>query len=410
MTSPQANLAVSDRPRRAVVAGHRSLTRLLIIATDAPFADAHHLSLACAARRAGYEVHVAAPLGPGDRSVSEKTGLHLHALPAKPEHAGSSSGYAMLRALARLIGALRPALVHCIGLSAVLYGGAIARARGIAAVHASTDLVSALLDEGRRTRFDRIVLQHTLAFACRNRRAYITVGSVDERTVLARLGVIDSERALLLHGVGADLKLFHPRDSGEPEREGPLVVMHAAPLTAANGARDFVALARRLRAKGAPLRFVLAGARDSAKPGSIPEGEISRWLAEGAVEWWSDSQDMAAVLRQADIFCVPVPRDTGTPQVLIEAVASGLPVVAVDSAGCRKIVRHGRNGLLVPAQNADAMDAALLRFAGDMEFRRAASGRSREIAVAEFSLDTVLTAALAVYRVTLGRPLVEAPR
>jgi glycosyltransferase involved in cell wall biosynthesis len=118
---------------------------------------------------------------------------------------------------------------------------------------------------------------------------------------------------------------------------------------------------------------------------------------------------MAAVLRKADIFCVSVPHQEGAPKVLIEAAASGLPIVAADSPGCRKVVRHGRNGLLVPPQNEAALEAALSRFIGDAEFRRAAGSRSREIAVAEFSLDASLTAALAVYRVTLGHPLVGAP-
>ncbi len=246
MKIPQTDLAVTDRPVRALVAGSGSPTRLLIIATDAPFLAAHQLSLASAARQAGYEVHVAAPVDQGTVPADEEAlraireaGLAFHALPAQPENAGALSGYAMLRALARLIGALRPALVHCIGMSSVLYGGAIARVKGLAAVHAATGLGSAFMDEGRRARLHRFVLVRALVFACGNRRAYLTVGSVDERTMLSRFGVIDPKRTLLLHGVGVDLKRFHPRDDGEPSHEGPLVVMHAAPLTAAGACAGF---------------------------------------------------------------------------------------------------------------------------------------------------------------------------
>jgi glycosyltransferase involved in cell wall biosynthesis len=415
MTSPQNDLAVTDRPVRGFVAGSRTLTRLLIIATDAHSLVAHHLPLACAARQAGYEVHVAAPVDRGkvaagdaaSRAIREAS-IAFHALPAHQEETKVLSGYANLRALASLIGALRPALVHCLGPAAVLYGGAIARLKGLAAVHAATDLSAAISEHRPGKRFHRFAVISALAFAMGNRRAYVAVGSADERTVLSRLGVIDPKRALVLHGIGIDLKLFRPRDDAEQGHKGPLVVMHAGPLTADGGAREFVALARRMRAKGVPLRFALVGARNAADPGCIPEVEISRWLAEGEVDWWGDSRAMASALRHADIFCAPAPHSGGAPKILIEAAASGLPIVAADGSGSRRVVHHGRNGLLVPPQNMDALEAAVLRLMGDGEFRRAAGSRSRERAVAEFSLDAALTAWLAVYRVTIGHHLVVA--
>jgi glycosyltransferase involved in cell wall biosynthesis len=185
--------------------------------------------------------------------------------------------------------------------------------------------------------------------------------------------------------------------------------MYAAPLTSAWGARDFVAVARRMRAKGTPVRFVLVGAREPQNPDSIGEAEMARWLAEGAIEWWRDPSDRPAVFRQADIFCLPPHSGESVPNVLVEAAASGLPIVTTDTPGGRQVVRQGANGLLVALQRDDALEAALARLIGDPEFRRIAGKKSREIAVAEFSLDAVHTVGLAVYCAASGHALVGAP-
>lgn len=416
MIPPQTDLAVTERPIRALVGGDETLARLLIIATDAPLVAEHYLAKASAARQAGYDVRIAAPVHQIARPEEvealrtiQASGLAFHALPAGRGNATVLGGYALLRTLARLVRALRPALVHCIGLGPMIYGGAVARAKGLPAVHAAANLSSVIIGNDTGASLRSHALRRALAHAFGNRRAYITVDSADERTILSRLGVVDPKRTLLLHGEGVDIKVFHPRSEDEPSRRGQLIVVCAALPDAFAGASAFVSIARRMRARGASLRFVLLGASGIVSSGCIPEVEISRWSSDSNVEWWGDSRNRAAALREADVFCLPSPHHTGASKVLIEAAASGLPIVAADSPSSRKVVRHGRNGFLVPARNEVALEAELSRLTGDAAFRQRAGSQSREIAIAEFSHDAAITAALAVYRVAIGHTLVEAP-
>lgn len=416
MMPARTDLAETERPLRAPRHGKTARQRLLIISLDAPLLAAHHLSLACAARTAGYEVHVAASFAPhmapgygAHARMAQEAGLTFHPLPYRQASSGVLGALSRLRALTMLINRVKPTLIHSMGIKAVLYAGMIARAKRLSAVHAVEGLGSAIGGTGFAAALRRIVLIRGLAFAFGNRRARVTVGNPDERDRLARLGVIDPRRIFFLHGIGADLKSFHPRALGGTHNEGPLVVMYAAPLTSAWGARDFVAVARRMRAKGTPVRFVLVGAREPQNPDSIGETEMARWLAEGAIEWWRDPSDRPALFRQADIFCLPPHCGESVPNVLIEAAASGLPIVTTDTPGGRQVVRQGANGLLVAPQRDDALEAALARLIGDSEFRRTAGRKSREIAVAEFSLDAVHAVGLGVYRAASGHALVGAP-
>ncbi len=110
---------------------------------------------------------------------------------------------------------------------------------------------------------------------------------------------------------------------------------------------------------------------------------------------------MFEVFLQSHIVCLPSYRE-GVPKVLIEAAACGLPIITTDTPGCREIVRHGDNGLLVPVRDAGALADALRRLIEDTELRHRMGARGREIAVAEFSVEKVINETLAVYRELLA--------
>jgi len=176
----------------------------------------------------------------------------------------------------------------------------------------------------------------------------------------------------------------------------PVVVL-AGRMLWAKGVGEFVDAARRLREQKVEARFVLAGDSDPGNPSAVPVWQLEQWHDSGVVEWWGACDDMPRVLGEAHIVCLPSYRE-GLPKVLIEAAASGRPIVTTDVPGCREIVRHEENGLLVPVQNAAALAAALRRLILSPVLRQFLGQRGREIAVAEFGLETVIEQTLTIYK------------
>jgi glycosyltransferase involved in cell wall biosynthesis len=78
--------------------------------------------------------------------------------------------------------------------------------------------------------------------------------------------------------------------------------------------------------------------------------------------------DVPELLRAADIFTLPSHRE-GMPRSIVEAMLTGLPVVATDIRGSREEVNDGNTGLLVPVRDPKALAAALQRLAGDPALR-----------------------------------------
>ena len=90
--------------------------------------------------------------------------------------------------------------------------------------------------------------------------------------------------------------------------------------------------------------------------------------------------DVPALLRAADIFTLPSHRE-GMPRSIVEAMLSGLPVVATDIRGSREEVVDGETGYLVPLGDVAALARALERLARDPDLRRSlgAAGRARAL-------------------------------
>jgi glycosyltransferase involved in cell wall biosynthesis len=89
--------------------------------------------------------------------------------------------------------------------------------------------------------------------------------------------------------------------------------------------------------------------------------------------------DLLDFYRSAHLF-VHVSLTEGVPQVLIEALASGTPIVATDVGSVAATLDHGRAGMLIPPQDPAALVAAVLRMTDDAELRTRMVGRGLELA------------------------------
>jgi glycosyltransferase involved in cell wall biosynthesis len=102
------------------------------------------------------------------------------------------------------------------------------------------------------------------------------------------------------------------------------------------------------------------------------------------------------------VVCLPSHGGEGVPKALIEAAASERAIVASDVPGCRDIVRHGTNGILVPPKNPAALADAIARLLNNPGLRAEMGRRGREIVVNEFSEEKVIQQTLALYRQLLS--------
>lgn len=111
--------------------------------------------------------------------------------------------------------------------------------------------------------------------------------------------------------------------------------------------------------------------------------------------------DLLSYYASADIFCAPSLGGESFGIVLVEAMATGLPVVASDISGYRDLVRDGQEGLLVPRRDPDAIAAALGMLL-DYPRRREAMGEAARETAAQYAWDLVGKEVVEVYEEVLA--------
>ena len=147
-----------------------------------------------------------------------------------------------------------------------------------------------------------------------------------------------------------------------------------------------VAIARGQGEAGAGLRLLVAG--DGPQRVEV-ETEI-RAAGIGDITWLAgERSDVPEVMGALDIFALPS-RAEGISNTILEAMASGLPVVATDVGGNAELVAAGETGALVPAQNPGAMAQALLRYTSDAALRQNHGAAGRKRVEQNFSIDNMV--------------------
>jgi glycosyltransferase involved in cell wall biosynthesis len=121
--------------------------------------------------------------------------------------------------------------------------------------------------------------------------------------------------------------------------------------------------------------------------GWFPDGERLEALAGGSARIEilkpRPNPEILELMSEATVFALPS-RCEGTPCVILEAMAAGLPIVASDVGGIPALVRHGENGFLVPVGDTAALEARLRELLSDGDLRRRMGARSYEMARTEF--------------------------
>jgi glycosyltransferase involved in cell wall biosynthesis len=184
----------------------------------------------------------------------------------------------------------------------------------------------------------------------------------------------------------------------EPFRAGGPVLLYVGRYTEVKRIPLLVrAHARAREALERPAPLVLLGGFPGEWEGEHPL-EVVRETGDPEVflAGWRGHRDLPAGLNAADLLVLPSVREQFG-QVLVEAMACGLPVVAVDAYGPAEIVDDGRTGWLVPPDDEDALVEAIVEAASDPDERERRGDAACEEARSKYAWPSLARGVAQVY-------------
>jgi glycosyltransferase involved in cell wall biosynthesis len=228
--------------------------------------------------------------------------------------------------------------------------------------------------------------------------------NLEDMPTLRRLRV--PSRKLRVLGNGIDLNRFDPARTDRAHVEVLRKEMGAEPgdvvcglvgrLVWEKGYREVFAAAARLRDRVPNLRFAIVGPPDPDKSDAVDAAAIEAAEGLGNVKFLGYRDDVDELYAAMDCYVLASYRE-GFPRSAMEAAAMRVPVIATDIRGCRQVVDHGFNGLLVAPRDVGALCDALERVAADAGLRTAMGAAGREKAARDFDLERVIAITLQTY-------------
>lgn len=195
--------------------------------------------------------------------------------------------------------------------------------------------------------------------------------------LLAAAAPRDAHKLVIVRN-GIDLATF---DTDRRQRARPPQVLAVSRLVEKKGLDTLLDAVALLREDGVALTVLLVGDGPLRRP---LQEQACRLGIEGTVRFAGSlpPQDVAAAYRQASVVALPcrVGRDgdqDGLPVTLVEAMASGVPVVSTPVAGIPELVLDGETGLLVPPGDPQGLAAALRRLLDDPRLRERLAAAAR---------------------------------
>ncbi len=371
--------------------------KLCLVANTDWYLYNFRLALANEMRRIGWQVVMISPTGPSVPRFAEEGFKWVE---WQVDRRGLRIGRELRSTLqlAKIYKQEHPLLVHHFTVKPVMYGSLAAYLEKIpAVVNSITGLGYIYLRTGWQGTALRSVVMPLYRLAIKHQNVRVIFENEDDKEFFIKNHLVHETQTTVIEGVGVDVNRYQP----QAEEEGtPLVVMPAR-LLWDKGVGVLVDAARQLSERSeynehSSIRIALVGVPAPGNPASIDETQLQKWIAEGLVEHWGFRQDMDQVYRQAHIVCLPSLRE-GLPTVLIEAAAAGRPIVASDVPGCREVVQHGENGLLVPPGDPAALADALTLLADNPALRQKMGAAGRVKAVNRFANEKIIAATFKVY-------------
>ena len=235
---------------------------------------------------------------------------------------------------------------------------------------------------------------------------YIAVSAELANWMIQTVGIHADRLTQIYNGV--DLQRFYPRDGSRPSLGPPGFISSENLVVGTVGRMEtvknqltlveaFVNLLEREPKARERLRLVIVG----DGPLRTEAEKLLRDANADRLAWLpGERNDVPEVMRGLDLFVLPSLRE-GISNTILEAMASGLPVVATRVGGNSELVEEGKTGMLVPASDPVAMAEAIWKYAtiSEMSTRHGQAGRKK--AETQFSLEKMVLNYLRVYDAVL---------
>ncbi|OJX12141.1 MAG: hypothetical protein BGO77_08275 [Caedibacter sp. 37-49] len=371
--------------------------RLLYFISEDWYFCTHRLALAKAAISEGYEVFLVTCISHHKEQI-EASGIKVI-----PLHYFNRSGRNLkneilsLKELFSIYNNVKPDLVHHVAIKPVLYGSLVAWLNKTPhVINAFGGLGHLFTHNSLKIRLLRSFIQTILKFFLNRENSRLILQNLDDAKVLLDHKIIKKSYLKIIKGVGVNPDIFSYQEEPKIIKEKGPIISLVSRMLKDKGVLELIEAAKILKARALKAQIHFWGDIDPSNPSSITKQELNNWQQEGLITWHGATQETSSVYQKSNLIVLPSYRE-GLPKTLLEAASCGRAIVTTNVPGCREVVQHGQNGLLVPAKNALALAEAIEYLIKNSTLRKKMGKQGRELIEHNFTEEKLIRQTLQLY-------------
>lgn len=340
----------------------------------------------------GYRVSAAAPRDDYSRKL-EQVGIHYINLSMSRNSKNPFVDLMLLLRLLNLYTRNKFDLIHHFTPKIVIYGSFAARVAGLkSVVNSVTGLGHTFAKNGLLKHI--VSKMYKVAFSG---SSHIIFQNIDNQKMFLRNKIVLRKATHLVKGSGVNTDHFSP-GMNKTQLDNNVRFSLIARLIWDKGVREFVEAAKIVKGRCPLAHFALIGNPDEGNPNAVSQRYLAKLKDVEAIRWTGHTDDVKTAIQNSDVIVLPSSYGEGVPRTLIEGASMAKPLVTTNVPGCREIVDHNINGLLIPPNDVNALIDAMLKLANNPEMRYQMGQNGRKKVLEEFDEKIVIQKTLEIYK------------
>ena len=317
-------------------------------------------------------------------------GMERRSLPMQRDRRAITSAIRTMAMAWRLGRAFPDAIFVCWTIMPILFCGLPLRFIERRCVFLLTGMGTIFGSDRLQHRLVRAVVKPMYRYLFSGPRSRVIVHNAEDKQYLVDSLGIDEHHVTATPGCGVDPDEFPFFEEFVPKRRK--VILVPIRLLREKGVFDAAAASDELSRRGVDHEMWFSSAPDEGNPSSLTQRDIEAIeQSNPRVKFIGYQPSLVPCYQACDIVCVPTKYREGLPTALLEAAASGRPIVTCDNIGGREFITDGENGLIVPRAAPMALADAIERLIKDREladrlrrnaFRHFQRGFTKDVMVA----------------------------
>ena len=229
--------------------------------------------------------------------------------------------------------------------------------------------------------------------------------NADDKEYFEKYNLVPKDKSYLVASSGLDVSGFLSSVSNKVSlaklkeslniKEDDIVITLIARLVKDKGVLEFLK-ASKILVESPYVKFLLVGPISSEGYQAVTKRVISEY--NDYVDYIGPSDNVSDLLSISDVFVLPTYYREGVPRMLLEAGALGLPLITTDMPGCKDVVKHNWNGLLVPSRDSEALADSIKKLINNPELRNSMGRKNPRFIKENFDLSIVANAYDKIYQ------------